>query len=141
MKYALYANAAVYAIGWILSVLAQAQNSVLSKSNGLPSGWRGIWRYIQLQAINLAIRALVSGALYSFVIGKIGSELQSIGLTLHGAAVAALSGLAANYVIYQGFGLLPWFRKEIADLVPPANSQIVPPTTAPPTPPSSETRS
>jgi hypothetical protein len=137
---ALYVNAALYTIGWILSVLAQAQNSVLSKSNGLPPGWPGIWRYIQLQAINLAIRALISGALYGFVIGKIGNELQGVGLNLHGAAVAALSGLAANYVIYQAAGLLPWFRKEIADLVPPANSQIVAPP-APPAPPPSETRS
>jgi len=133
----LYLNVALFSVGWILFVLLQAQNSVKSKSNGLPAGAAGIWRYIQLQAINLAVRALVSGALYPVIVNTTASKLQAAGLALHAAGVAAIGGLAANAAIYQVSGLLPWLRQEVSDAAPPPNSQIV----TPPAPPPSETRS
>lgn len=138
----LYLNVVLFALGWLLFMLAQAQNSVLSKSNGLPPGWPGIAQYLKVQAINLGIRALVSGAFYPVIVQNVTSKLTGAGFTLHSAGVAAVSGLAANAIVYQASGLLPWLRTEVSNAVPPPNVQIVPGAPpAPPAPPSTEAKS
>jgi len=132
----------VFASGWVLFVLAQAQNSVRSTANGL-TGWAGLLHWLKLQAVNLATRAFFSGLFYAWVMQLVTNKIKAAGLTLTGTAIAGLAGYAANALLYQAFGLMPWLRVEVQDLAPPANAQIVPTrTTLPtlPTPPS-ETRS
>jgi len=108
----------IYALGWFLFVLAQAQNSVRSATNGL-SGWPGILKWLKLQAVNLATRAFFSALFYGYVVQFVTSKLQAAGLTLHSSAVAGVAGYAANALLYQIFGLLPWLRVEVSDLAPP----------------------
>lgn len=131
-----YANEILYAIGWLLFVAAQAQNSVRSNSNGL-SGLGGFTHWLKLQAVNLTTRAVSCAVLYGTIVHSVATKIQGVGLPFTGVAIAFFGGYAANTMLYQLFGLLPWLRVEVSDLAPPANSQVVP---TPPTPPS-ETRS
>ena len=112
----------VFASGWVLFVLAQAQNSVRSTANGL-TGWAGLLHWLKLQAVNLATRAFFSGLFYAWVMQLVTSKIKAAGLTLTGTAIAGLAGYAANALLYQAFGLMPWLRVEVQDLAPPANIQ------------------
>jgi hypothetical protein len=134
-----YMNEILYAIGWLLFVAAQAQNSVRSTTNGL-SGWVGFTHWLKLQAVNLVTRAVSCIVLYGTIVHSVATKIQGVGLPFTGGAIAFFGGYAANTMLYQLFGLLPWLRVEISDLAPPPNSQIVP-APAPPAPPPSETRS
>lgn len=116
----------LYAIGWLLFVAAQAQNSIRSNTNGL-SGWTGFMDWLKLQAVNLTTRAVSCAVLYGTIVNSVATKIQAVGLPFTGAAIAFFGGYAANTMLYQLFGLLPWLRVEISDLAPPANSQIVPP--------------
>lgn len=112
-------QALIYALGWLLFVAAQAQNSVRSTANGL-TGWNGFVCWLKLQAVNLATRAFFSGLFYGFIMQSVTSKIQAAGLVITGNAVAGLAGYAANALLYQVFGLLPWLRVEVQDLAPPA---------------------
>lgn len=113
---------AIFAAGWLLFVLAQAQNSILSSSNGL-SGWAGFRKWLNLQGVNLVTRAFFSAILYGFLIDQVSKRLQAVGFVITGTAVAGCAGYAANAVLYQAFGLLakaiPGLRVEVHDLAPP----------------------
>jgi hypothetical protein len=133
------AHVLIYAAGWILFVAAQAYNSVRSSANGL-QGWDGYLCWLKLQAVNLATRAFFCAILFGWVMQLVTSKIQLAGLGLESNAIAGIAGYAANALLYQAFGLLPFLRVEVQDLAPPANAQVVPVPPIPPTPPS-ETRS
>lgn len=116
---------ALYAVGWLLFVAAQAQNSVRSSTNGLV-GWAGFLHWLKLQAVNLVTRAVSCAVLYGTIVHSVTAKIQEVGLPFTGIAIAFFSGYAANTMLYQIFGLLPWLRVEVSDLAPPPNSQIVP---------------
>jgi hypothetical protein len=130
-----YMNEVLYAIGFLLYVAAQAQNSVKSKSNGLQRGWSGISLWLRGNAVNLATRAFFSALAYGFLVHTFAAKIQSAGFAVGAPVIAGCAGYAANALLYQFFGLFPGLRVEISDLSPPANSQILPPS-----PPTSETR-
>jgi hypothetical protein len=115
---------ALFILGWVLFVLAQAQNSVQSTTNGL-SGWAGFWKWIKLQAVNLATRAFFSGIFYGYLVQVVAAKVQAAGLGITGATIAGVAGYSANALLYQVFGLLPWLRVEIGALEPPASSPAV----------------
>ncbi len=108
----------LYLFGWILFVLAQAQNSVRSTANGL-AGWKGFERWLQLQALNLATRAFFSALFFGFIVNDVSTKIQAVGLPLTSTTIAGIAGYAANALLYQIFGLVPWLRVEIPDLEPP----------------------
>lgn len=118
-------NIVLFSVGWILFVAGQAQNSITSKTNGLPTGWPGIKIWLRAHAVDLARRAFFSGLAYGFLIQTVSSKLQSIGFAISAHAIAGVSGFSANNLLYQFFGLFPGLRVEVADLAPPPNSQVV----------------
>jgi hypothetical protein len=122
---------AVYTLGWILFVAAQAQNSAASKSNSLPSGMAGIKAWLKIQAVNLATRAFFSMLAYGFLIHTVASKIVGMGFQITGTAVAGVAGYSANALLYQFFGLFPGLRVEVSDLAPPPNAQVVPLTKPP----------
>jgi hypothetical protein len=133
----------IYSAGWILFVAAQAYNSVRSSANGL-NGWDGYVRWLKLQAVNLATRVFFCAILFGWVMQLVTSKIQSAGLGLESNAIAGIAGYAANALLYQAFGLLPFLRVEVQDLAPPPNAQVIPvpsPGTIGTPPPPSETRS
>jgi|SRR5579872_2655445 len=115
----------VFASGWCLFVAAQAFNSVRSSANGL-SGWAGFQKWLQLQAINLLTRAFFSAVFYGWVVQFVDQKLTAAGLSLHATAIAGVAGYAANALLYQIFGLMPWLRVEVQELAPPANPPAPP---------------
>jgi hypothetical protein len=131
--YILWVNILMYLIGWVLYVAAQAQNSVTSKSNGLPSGFDGIKGWLRMHLVNLATRAFFSGLAYGFLVHTIAAKIQGVGFPLTSTAIAGVAGYSANAMLYQFFGLFPGLRVEVSALAPPPNSQIVVPL--PPLPP------
>lgn len=123
-------DVSVFALGWILFVLAQAQNSVKSKTNGLNT----LKSWFQLHAVNLATRAFFSGLAYGFIVHTVSSKIASVGLQLTATSVAGIGGYSANALLYQFFGYLPWLRVEVADLAPPGPAQTPSPGTPPTAP-------
>lgn len=109
----------LFILGWVLFVLAQAQNSVQSTANGL-SGWAGFWKWLKMQAVNLATRAFFSGLFYGYLVQVVTTKIQAAGLAIAGASIAGIAGYSANALLYQLFGLLPWLRVEVPELAPPA---------------------
>jgi len=107
-------NIGVFIIGWLLFVLAQAQNSVKSKTNGLNS----LSAWLKLQAINLATRAFFCGLAYGFIIHTVAAKAQSLGFPVTATTIAGVGGYSANALLYQFFGLFPSLRVEVADLAP-----------------------
>lgn len=114
-------HAGIYSLGWLLFVGAQAHNSVRSTANGL-TGWPGYAQWLKIQWINLLTRAFFSGILYAWVMGFVTDKIQAAGLALHADAIAGIAGYAANALLYQAFGMLPFLRVEVQDLAPPANA-------------------
>ena len=108
----------LFVLGWLLFVTAQAYNSVRSTANGL-TGWAGFMAWLRLQAVNLLTRAFFSGLFYAWVMQFVTAKIQAAGLSLHAAEIAGVSGYAANALLYQAFGLLPFLRVEVQDLAPP----------------------
>lgn len=126
-------NEILYAVGWLLYVAAQAQNSVTSKTNGLPVGWPGIQFWLRVHAVNLMTRAFFSALAYGFLVHTIAAKIQAVGFPVSGHAIAGVAGYAANSGLYQFFGLFPMLRVEVGELSPPANAQVVPlPSSTPP---------
>ncbi len=115
----------LFSLGWILFVLAQAQNSVRSTTNGL-AGWTGFTRWLQLQALNLSTRAFFSALFFGFIVNSVTSKIQGAGLGLTSTTIAGVAGYAANALLYQIFGLVPWLRVEIPDLEPPSAAPATP---------------
>ena len=114
----------MFVLGWVLFVLAQAQNSVKSKTNGLSS----LKAWFQMHAVNLATRAFFSALGYGFIIHTVAGKVADVGLPITSTAIAGIGGYSANALLYQFFGYLPWLRVEVADLAPPAapNAQQTP---------------
>lgn len=119
-------NIAMFVVGWLLFVLAQIQNSVLSSTNSL-QGKDGWLSWLKLHAIELALRAFGSGLLYTYIVHYTADKLSAIGLSLGSTAYAGFGGIAANSVLYQFFGLVPWLRVEVAHVSPPMNPPAEPP--------------
>jgi hypothetical protein len=119
-------NILVYWTAWILFVGAQAQNSVTSKTNGLPAGWAGIKIWLIAHAMNLVNRAFWSAVACGFFIHYVATKVAAAGLPITTTTIAAVAGYCANGLLYQFFGLFPGLRVEVADFAPPANSEIVP---------------
>lgn len=109
----------IFAAGWLLFVAAQAQNSVRSTANGL-NGWAGLKQWLRLQAVNLFTRAFFSALFCRWITQFVTTKIQAAGLVITGSAVSGVAGYAANALLYQAFGLLPWLRIEVQDLAPPA---------------------
>jgi hypothetical protein len=117
-------NVAVFIIGWLLFVALQIQNSVRSSSNGL-QGTAGWLAWLKLHAIELMLRAFVSALLYGYIVNQVQEKIAAVGFSLTSTSIAGFGGLAANSLLYQFFGLIPWLRVEVGELAPPA------PTAAP----------
>ncbi len=115
-------NISVYVLGWLLFVLAQAQNSVKSKTNGLTT----VREWFRGHAVNLATRAFFSALGYGFIIHTVAGKVADVGLPVTSTAIAGIGGYSANALLYQFFGYLPWLRVEVADLAPP--DKPTPPT-------------
>lgn len=128
-------NVVLFSIGWILYVAAQAQNSVASKTNGLPQGWPGIKVWLQKHAVNLATRAFFSGLAYGFLVHTTAAKIQAAGFPVSAHAIAGVAGYAANSGLYQFLGWFPSLRVEVADFAPPPNSQVMPLPSNPTAPP------
>jgi hypothetical protein len=124
-------NILLYLIGWTLFIAGQAQNSIRSKSNGLPSGFEGLKQWLDFQWLDIAHRAFWSGLFYGVIVQKTTALLQSVGFPVTSYIIAGIGGYTANAAVYQILGLIPipGLRKEVADFVPPANAQIVPQST------------
>ena len=122
---ALAANIILYLMGWSLFVAGQAQNSIRSKTNGLPDSLAGFSQWINFHLVNLAQRAFFSGLFYGFIVHTIGTKLQAAGFPVTSYMVAGFGGWSANGLLYQIFGMIG-LRVEVADLAPPPNAQIVP---------------
>jgi hypothetical protein len=119
----------LFILGWVLFVLAQARNSISSGANGL-TGWAGFVRWLRLQAVNLATRAFFCGIFYGFLVQTVAAKIEAAGISsITSTTIAGLAGYAANALLYQMFGLLPWLRVEIPDLAPPGSQgqQQLPP--------------
>lgn len=110
----------LFTAGWLLFVAAQAYNSIRSTANGL-TGWAGLKRWLQLQSVNLTTRAFFCGLFYGYVMQFVAQKVEAAGLALHAYSIAGIAGYAANALLYQAFGLLPFLRVEVQDLAPPAN--------------------
>ncbi len=121
-------NAFVFGFFWLLFVAAQAQNSIRSTSNNL-DGWSGFKRWLSFQAVNLATRASFCTVLYSTLVGSTAAKVSAVGLPFTATAIAAFAGYAANAMLYQVFGYIPWLRVEIHDLAPAAPGLAGPTTT------------
>lgn len=129
-------NITLYLMGWVLFVAVQAQNSVQSKTNGLSSGIGGLQQWLAMHMVNLAQRAFFCGLFYGFIVHTIGIKLQAAGFPITSYMTAGIGGWASNAMLYQIFGLIPGLRIEVAELAPPPNAQIVPPSIpAPSNPP------
>lgn len=125
-------NAIVFALGWLIFVLGQAQNSVISKTNGVT----GIHQWITLHGVNLITRAFFSALGYGFIVHTVTKQAQALGFPLTATTIAGVGGWAANGLLYQFFGLFPGLRVEVADLAPPpASNAQQPPSQTPPPPP------
>jgi hypothetical protein len=111
----------IFALGWLLFVAGQAQNSIRSSSNSL-EGWSGLVTWLRLQAVNLVTRAFFSALLYPVLVSDMSSKLQAVGLSLTALGVAGFAGYGANAGLYQLLGFLPFFRAEIPELAPAAKS-------------------
>jgi len=111
-------NVALFIVGWVLFMLAQAQNSIRSNSNGLQgfAGWAG---WFQMHVIDLAIRAFLSACFYGFLVQQAAAKIAAAGLSIESYGVAGVSGLAANALLYQVTGLIPGLRVEVPELAPP----------------------
>jgi hypothetical protein len=116
----------LYIVGWILFVAVQCHNSVVSKTNSLPSGWVGIKCWLQVHAVDLALRAFFSALGYGFIVHSVATTVQNVGFHITGTAIAGVGGFSANTLCYQFIGLFPGLRAEVADVAPPANAQVVP---------------
>ncbi len=110
----------LFSVGWLLFVVAQAQNSVRSTSNNL-SGWAGWTCWLRLQAVNLATRAFFSGIFYSYLVQLVTTKIHDAGLAITSASIVGLAGYTSNALLYQIFGLFPFLRVEVQDLAPPNN--------------------
>lgn len=117
----------VYWIGWLVFVLGQAHNSIASRTNAL-SGWAGLKLWLRAQAANLLTRAFFAAIFAGYIIQQVAEKLESVNLPLHTLGIEALSGFAANALLYQVLGLVPWLRVEVSDLAPPT---LPPPPTSP----------
>jgi hypothetical protein len=111
----------IYILAWCLFVAVQCQNSVRSNTNGL-QGWAGVQQWVKGQTVNLLVRALFSAVFFPTFTQWVTGKLHSVGLNLAALAIAAITGYAANGLLYQIFGFIPWLRVEIADLNPPSDS-------------------
>jgi hypothetical protein len=112
-------NVTVYIIGWLLFVAAQAHNSVLSKTNSL-EGWPGYKCWLQIHAVELAIRGFFSALGYGFIVHSVAGTVENIGFHLTATAFAGVGGFSANTLCYQFIGLFPGLRAEVANAAPPS---------------------
>ena len=121
----------IYWIAWLLFVAAQAQNSVKSKTNGLPSGWAGFQCWLEGHAVNLATRALFCAVACGFFIHYVAVKVESgWAATLLPTLSPRRRAIRRMLCFIKLFGYFPWLRVEVADLAPPPNAQIVPPSTS-----------
>ncbi len=111
-------NIAIFWAFWLLYVIAQAQNSIKSSSNGL-NGWAGFNAWLRAQAVNLTTRVAFSAVFEGFIVNLATTKISATGLAITSHAVAGVAGYAANAFLYQIFGYLPWLRVEIGELAPP----------------------
>lgn len=129
-----FLNETLYATGFVLYVLAQAQNSIRSSSNGLQSGWAGVKAYLKAQAVNLGTRAFFSALAFEFLVKSLDTKVQAAGYAISSHAIAGIAGYASNALLYQFIGLFPGLRVEIPEVSPPATA-----APAPAVPPSGKT--
>lgn len=115
----------LFIVGWVLFVLAQAQNSIRSSTNGL-SGKNGWAVWFQAHAIELAVRAFVSGCFYGFILKTTEGAIEAAGLHTTATGIAGMGGFFANAVAYQITGHIPQLRVETADVAPPINPPLPP---------------
>lgn len=113
-------DAVMYGLGFALFVLGQAHHSVNSGTNSLKS----VRQYFQLQALNLATRAFFSVVFYTVILHNVEKMVASAGMDgtlLQPWAIAAISGYAANAILYQVLGFLPFLKNEVSQVAPPTD--------------------
>lgn len=136
----------MYFTGIVLHLFLQIQNSVRSNSNGLTTGWAGMKKWLQLQAVSVLVRlffsAIVFPAALQGPLHALSGTLATAGVALPPWGLAGLAGYNVDALLNQVFGLIPWMRAEIPQLVPPnvpslpSNDPSVPPKPQPTLPPS-----
>ena len=94
-------NVVLYVMGWALFVAGQAQNSIRSKSNGLPSGFSGFRQWLDFYWLDLAHRAFWSGLFYGVIVHKTTATLQAVGFPVTSYMIAGIGGWSANAGVYQ----------------------------------------
>jgi hypothetical protein len=114
----------MYALGWLIHVLLQMENSLASPSNGLTNDWAGRRGWLKVQGGQLMARAFLAVVLYlpvvQIVTKKIAPALESSGLSNFVWGYAGLAGFSASEVVYQVLGWIPSLRAEMAELAPTA---------------------
>lgn len=123
-------NVVLFIMGWALFVAGQAQNSIRSKTNGLPEGFAGLHQWLSFHVVNLCQRAFFSGLFYGFIVHTMAVKLQTVGFPVTSYMIAGFGGWAANGMLYQIFGMIPGMRREVADFAPPPNAEILPSSTS-----------
>jgi len=122
------ANITLFVMGWGLFVAGQAQNSIRSRTNGLPEGFAGLQQWLSFHVVNLAQRAFFCGLFYGFIVNTVAIKLQAAGFPVTSYMIAGIGGWSANGLLYQIFGMIPGMRREVADFAPPPSAEIVPAT-------------
>jgi hypothetical protein len=120
-------NISVFWLGWLLFVAAQCKNSLNSKTNSL-TGSAGVKAWLGSQSVNLLTRAFFSALGYGFLVNSLAAKIDSVGFHFTSTTISGFAGYAANGMLYQLFGLLPWLRVEVAELAPPAQNTALPKT-------------
>jgi len=109
----------LYLAGFFVQLLLQAQNSVQSSSNGLPTGFAGIVKWLHLQGINSLARLFLSVMLFPFFVQATAKLVASSGVTLETWALSGIAGYSASALLNQLTGLIPALRVEIPNVAPP----------------------
>jgi hypothetical protein len=110
----------LYIVGFLVFILGQLQNSLMSTANSL-EGWAGALRWLKMQIVNLVIRGFFAGMFYGYIVHQVTAKLLAVNFALQTWAIAGVAGFAANALLWQIFGLIPWLRVEVPNLAPPAN--------------------
>jgi hypothetical protein len=116
----------MFALGWLLFLFGQIQNSIRSSSNGLDTGWAGIKHWLNIQSVNLMTRLFFSVIFYptllAGVFAKMDAPLRATGLPLAAWGMAGIAGYTVNTGLNQIFGFIPWLRVEVGQLAPPSDA-------------------
>src|SRR5689334_21791089 len=97
----------MYLLGVFIQILLEAQNSIKSPTNGLPTGMEGIVQYVELQGIKLLARLFLSIVFFSVILGMTEKAIGAAGLSMPAWGMAGLAGYGSSAFLRQVSGLIP----------------------------------